>query len=90
MKGAARMSAGRGGVSDVVRAEGVKHNAAADHLRGVHAVLGKDEKALTADRATDAGGESRLLTYVHGGPAFVLFVKKIVCGEELSIKMTPR
>jgi hypothetical protein len=67
---AARVSAGRGGVGDVVRAEGVNDDAAADNLRGVHAGFGKDEKALTADGAADARGELRLLTYVHGGPAF--------------------
>lgn len=70
VKGVAGVSAGRGGVGDVVRAEDVNHNAAARHLRGAHALFGKDEKTLPADRATDAGGELRLLTYVHGRPAF--------------------
>jgi hypothetical protein len=70
MEGAARVSAGRGALGDVVRAESVNDDAAADDLRGVHAGFGKDEKALTADGAVDAGGELRLLTYVHGVPAF--------------------
>jgi hypothetical protein len=70
VKGVARVSAGQGGVGDVLRTQGMNNDATANDLRSIHAGFSKDEKALTADGAVDARSELRLLTYVHVRPAF--------------------
>jgi hypothetical protein len=75
-------------MSDMMRAEGVNDHAAPDDLRGIHARFRKDEKALTAHRAVDAGGELRLLTYVHGDPLschFDIGCREIMTTLEMSL-----